>query len=321
VKNILVTGGAGFIGTNFIRYLASKCPDLHITNLDALTYAGNVENLRGLPTQHTFVKGSINDRELVGDIVRSKSIDTIVHFAAESHVDRSIEAPKPFIKTNINGTYTLLEQARQSGIRFHHVSTDEVYGSLGASEAPWTEDSPYRPNSPYAASKASSDHLARAYWHTYGLPVTITNCSNNYGPWQHPEKLIPMAITHALLGKPIPVYGDGLQVRDWVYVEDHCRAILTVLVGGVEGETYNVGGNCQLTNMDVVETICRVLGRLDLIYHAKDRPGHDRRYAIDWGKAIRELGWAPTTDFASGMGHTIGWYRKNRSWWEAILKS
>ncbi len=330
MKNVLVTGGAGFIGANFVHYLLKVEPGVHIVNLDALTYAGSLENLKNLPdpSRHIFVQGDICDAELVDRLMREYDIDTIVHFAAESHVDRSILGPAPFIQTNIVGTFTLLEAARQawgverSGKRFHHVSTDEVFGSLSPADPAFREVTPYDPRSPYSASKASSDHLVRAYFHTYGLPVTVTNCSNNYGPYQFPEKLIPLVILNALQGKPLPIYGDGKQIRDWLYVEDHCDAIYHVLLDGVAGETYNVGGGNQPYNIDLVNEICAILDDLQpapvsyttLITHVTDRPGHDRRYAMDISKIKAELGWQPRHDIESGLRETVEWYLANLDW-------
>ncbi|MGQ9834359.1 MAG: dTDP-glucose 4,6-dehydratase [Candidatus Villigracilaceae bacterium] len=334
MQNILVTGGAGFIGANFVRYLLKAEPQAHIVNLDALTYAGSLENLRGLPdpSRHTFVQGDICDAALVERLLREYEIDTLVHFAAESHVDRSILGPAPFVQTNVVGTFTLLEAARQAwgaqsrGKRFHHVSTDEVFGSLGPHDPPFSETTPYDPRSPYSASKAASDHLVRAYFHTYGLPVTITNCSNNYGPYQFPEKLIPLMILNALERKPLPVYGDGKQIRDWLYVEDHCEAIYTVLRDGTPGETYNVGGGNQPYNIDLIRQICSLLDDLrpapvkyaSLITHVTDRPGHDRRYAMDTRKIRAELGWRPRHDLTSGLRATVEWYLHNPAWVQAI---
>ena len=342
MQNILVTGGAGFIGSNFVRYLLNIEKHIRVINLDALTYAGSLENLQDLtaPEHYEFVKGDIADRELVDRILRKFEIDTIVHFAAESHVDRSILGPLAFVQTNILGTFTLLEAARQFWIteksvsakraRFQHVSTDEVFGSLGPHDPPFSETTPYSPTSPYAASKASSDHLVRAYAHTYGLPVTITNCSNNYGPCQFPEKLIPLMILNALEGKPLPVYGDGGQVRDWLFVEDHCEAIRLTLQKGAEGETYNVGGGNQPTNLEIVQTICDLLDELrpdaslkprrKLITFVKDRPGHDRRYAMDIQKIKRELGWSPRFPLAEGLRQTVAWYLAHPQWVAAIRK-
>lgn len=341
--SLLVTGGAGFIGSNFVRYLLAHNPDVRIVNLDLLTYAGSLENLKGLPdpARHTFVQGDICDRALVEDLFRRYQVDTVVHFAAESHVDRSILGPAQFIQTNIVGTFTLLEAARQAWLkegivpveqaRFHHVSTDEVFGSLEPHDPPFTETTPYNPRSPYSASKASSDHLVRAYHHTYGLPVSITNCSNNYGPYQFPEKLIPLMIFNALNGKPLPIYGDGQQVRDWLYVEDHCEAIWKVVCEGKLGETYNIGGGNNPTNLQVVHTLCDILDELlprsphaphrSLIQFVADRPGHDRRYAMDIRKIQRELGWSPRETLASGLRKTVQWYLSHPDWIEAIRQT
>ena len=339
MKNVLITGGAGFIGTNFVRYLLNCEPDVQIITLDALTYAGSRENLRDLPfpDRHKFVHGDICDSELVASLMLDYVVDTIVHFAAESHVDRSIQEPKHFIRTNVVGTFTLLEAARSSWIspegpagekRFHHISTDEVYGSLRIDDPPFSEHTSYSPNSPYAASKAASDHLVRSYAHTYGLPVTITNCSNNYGPYQFPEKLIPLVILRAIEGQPLPIYGDGLQVRDWLYVGDHCDAILQVLHHGKQGETYNIGGNTQQTNISLVRKICALLDNLfpnsphhphaQLIVHVPDRLGHDRRYATDITKIYRELGWKPSHNLEDGLIKTVDWYLANRDWTNTI---
>ena len=337
MKNLLVTGGCGFIGANFVRHTLQHHPDLRIINLDLLTYAGNPGNLTDVEKnpRYRFVKGDICDAGLVGKIFAEETIDTIVHFAAESHVDRSITGPAQFVQTNIVGTFTLLEAARvawlkgsadtsKNACRFLHVSTDEVYGSLGETGA-FKETTPYDPRSPYSASKASSDHLVSAYFHTYGLPALITNCSNNYGPYQFPEKLIPLIINNALGGKPLPVYGDGKNVRDWLYVIDHCEAILTVLQKGRIGETYNIGGNSEKQNIEVVHTICDILdekvallpggiARRSLITYVKDRAGHDRRYAIDATKIRTELGWAPEENFKDGMRKTVEWYLDNKPW-------
>ncbi len=343
MKNVLVTGGAGFIGSNFIRYLLETDRDVTVVCLDALTYSGLAENLNGLPApeRFTFIRGSIVDAALVSDIMRSHRIDAIVHFAAESHVDRSIHGPGPFVRTNVTGTFTLLEAARESwlldkslprdAVRFHHISTDEVYGSLDPDEPAWTEDSPYAPRSPYAASKASSDHLVRSFGHTYGLPCTITNCSNNYGPRQFPEKLMPLAIMNAVAGKDIPIYGDGRQVRDWLHVDDHCEAIHRVIAAGDPGETFNVGGGNQFLNREIVAMICSILDRLlpdsphcphaGLVTHVSDRPGHDRRYAMDYGKIQRELGWEPRHTLEEGLEQTVRWYLDNPSWIEAAAES
>ncbi|MDA8126892.1 MAG: dTDP-glucose 4,6-dehydratase [Deltaproteobacteria bacterium] len=335
IRNLLVTGGCGFIGSNFIRHLLAKA-DFHgrIINADQLTYAGNPENLRGVeeayPGRYLFRKADICDADLVREIFSHYEIDAVCHFAAESHVDRSILKPDCFIRTNILGTFNLLEAAKGRGSAFqlfHHVSTDEVFGSLGPVGA-FTEETPYRPNSPYSASKASSDHLVRAYHETYGLPTTLSNCSNNYGPYQFPEKLIPLVVLNALEGKPLPVYGDGKNVRDWLYVEDHCEAIWTVMGKGRRGETYNVGGRAEMENIAIVEMICDLVDefapssgagpRRRLITFVKDRPGHDRRYAIDFGKLNGELGWTPAESFASGLRKTVQWYLDNKGWSERI---
>lgn len=342
MNSVLVTGGAGFIGSNFVRYLLNQEPEVRVINLDALTYAGSLENLRDLPhpERYSFVHGNICDRSLVDDLLRRHRINIIVHCAAETHVDRSIVAPDQFIQTNIVGTFTLLEAARQywlaekafpiSQVRFHHVSTDEVYGSLGPDDPPFTETTPYAPNSPYAASKAASDHLVRAYHATYGLPITITNCSNNYGPYQFPEKLIPLMILNALEGRPLPIYGDGQQIRDWLYVEDHCEGIWRVVCQGVPGETYNIGGNNQPANLTVVKTICDILDELQpesphvphasLIQHVADRPGHDRRYAMNIMKILTELGWQPRQSLASGLLKTVQWYLDHPDWIDNIRR-
>jgi len=338
MKTWLVTGGAGFIGSNFVRQCLFQ-DDTRVINLDKLTYAGNPESLAPAMNNpnHLFVHGSIGNRQLVAELVNKHRPQAIVNFAAESHVDRSIDGPADFIQTNIVGTFELLEAARsywnklqgeeRENFRFLHVSTDEVYGSLGH-EGYFTEESPYCPASPYSASKAASDHLVRAWHHTYGLPALITNCSNNYGPYQFPEKLIPLMILKALAGKPLPVYGDGLNVRDWLYVEDHCRAIRTVLEKGIPGQTYNIGGDCEKTNLEVVKTICAILDELvpdapfmprsSLITYVADRPGHDRRYAIDAGKIKHELGWAPQETFDTGIRKTIRWYLDNKKWWQRV---
>ncbi|MCL0099204.1 dTDP-glucose 4,6-dehydratase [Dehalococcoidia bacterium] len=317
---ILVTGGAGFIGSNFVCYLLREHPDWEVTNLDKLTYAGNLENLgdvEGNPGYH-FVKGDITDRELV-DKLLGQGFDVVVNFAAESHVDRSILDSSPFIRTNVQGTQVLLEGAREHKVRlFLQVSTDEVYGSLGA-PGKFTEESPLLPNSPYAASKAAADCLCRAYYHTYGLPVVITRCSNNYGPFQFPEKLIPLVITNALEGKEIPVYGDGLNVRDWVHVEDHCRALDVIIQQGKPGEIYNIGGNCEETNLELVHCILAIMGKpRSLITFVADRPGHDRRYALETSKIERELGWRPAILLGEGLRGTVQWYIQNQSWWQRV---
>ncbi len=331
---ILVTGGAGFIGSNFVLDWLQQS-DEPVVTLDALTYAGNVHNLDRLrgDARHTFVHGDICDRALIDRLLATHRPRAIVHFAAESHVDRSIHGPGAFIRTNVEGTFTLLEAARahwqalpadeKAAFRFHHVSTDEVYGSLSADAPAFTETHPYEPNSPYSASKAASDHLVRAWFHTYGLPVLTTNCSNNYGPYHFPEKLIPLMIVNALAGKPLPVYGDGLNVRDWLYVTDHCSAIRAVLARGRVGETYNVGGWNEMPNIEIVRTVCALLDELKpdaagsysrLITFVKDRPGHDRRYAIDARKIERELGWRPAETFATGIRKTVQWYLDHPEW-------
>ena len=334
----LVTGGAGFIGGNFVLGLMDR-GDVKVVNLDALTYAGNMDTLAPVMDNpnHVFVHGSILDRELVNRLLDEHQPTAIINFAAESHVDRSIDSPGEFIHTNVVGTFELLEAFRsyhgkvpekdRAKLRFLHVSTDEVYGSLGA-EGLFTEETPYAPNSPYSASKAGADHLVRAYHHTYGLPTLTTNCSNNYGPFQFPEKLIPLIIQKALAGEKLPVYGDGMQVRDWLYVEDHCRAILKVLETGKLGEVYNVGGHNEMANLNVVKTICKLLDEMtpdaphkphdSLITFVKDRPGHDRRYAIDAGKLQRELGWKPEETFETGIRKTIQWYLDNREWIQRV---
>jgi dTDP-glucose 4,6-dehydratase len=340
MRKLLVTGGAGFIGSNFVRYLLNAEPDVHVFNLDALTYAGSLHNLAGLsaPERHTFIRGDICDRPLVDEILHDQKIETIIHFAAETHVDRSILGPGQFIQTNVVGTYTLLEAARQAWlvdkilplerVHFHHVSTDEVYGPLAPSDPAFCETTPYSPRSPYSASKASSDHLVRAYHHTFGLPVTLTNCSNNYGPYQFPEKLIPLMIMNAIEGRPLPVYGDGRQIRDWLYVEDHCEAIWLVANRGQTGETYNVGGNNQPTNLEIIGQICAGLDQkqpsstpiphTNLIQYVADRPGHDRRYAMNIQKISTELGWAPRHDLAAGLDQTLDWYLNHPDWISAV---
>ena len=332
LKNLLITGGCGFIGTNFIRYLLEESSfSGRIINVDKLTYAGNLQNLADIQKKYSdrylFIKADICDSGRMIDIFSKYQIDGVCHLAAESHVDRSISGPDEFIKTNINGTFTLLEAARanmDSLVLFHHVSTDEVYGSLGETGL-FTEDSPFKPNSPYSASKASSDHLVRAYHKTYNLPVTISNCSNNYGPFQFPEKLIPLLVLNGLLEKPLPIYGDGKNVRDWLFVKDHCIALWTVMEKGGTGETYNVGGNSELANIDLAVIICDLLdemagnrSRRNLITFVKDRPGHDRRYAIDSSKLTRELGWKPEETFGSGIRKTVAWYLENSDWVNSV---
>ncbi|MEJ7806757.1 MAG: dTDP-glucose 4,6-dehydratase [Telluria sp.] len=330
---IFVTGGAGFIGSNFVLDWLAETGET-VVNFDKLTYAGNLNNLASLAgdARHIFVRGDICDGAQVLALLQQHRPRAIVHFAAESHVDRSILGPGEFINTNINGTFALLEAARaywtpmlqdeKAAFRFLHVSTDEVYGTLGPDDAPFTETTTYAPNSPYSASKAASDHLVRAYHHTYGMPVLTTNCSNNYGPYHFPEKLIPLIIANALAGKALPIYGDGMQVRDWLYVSDHCAAIRRVLAGGTPGEVYNVGGWNEMTNLDVVHTLCDILDGAapkagsyrDQITYVTDRPGHDRRYAIDAGKLERELGWKPAETFETGIRKTVQWYLANQAW-------
>jgi dTDP-glucose 4,6-dehydratase len=333
---LMVTGGSGFIGSNFIRHVFEDTGfQGRVINLDLLTYAGNPENLADLAgrvgDRYVFERGDICDREATGRLMDRYDVDTVCHFAAESHVDRSIVAPDEFVRTNIVGTHTLLQLVRERAGRigrFHHVSTDEVYGSLGATGL-FTESTPYHPNSPYSASKASSDHLVRAYHATYGVPVTISNCSNNYGPYHFPEKLIPLVILNARAGRPLPVYGDGMQVRDWLYVQDHGRAIWTLLEKGQVGETYNIGGRCEMPNLRVVEMICDLLDerlgllkgapRRNLITFVKDRPGHDRRYAIDSTKIERETGWRPAETFDTGLRKTVDWYLEHTAWVDRVI--
>ncbi|PIE58321.1 MAG: dTDP-glucose 4,6-dehydratase [Desulfobulbus propionicus] len=339
-KKVLVTGGCGFIGANFVRIVLDNCPQWEVVNLDKLTYAGNPANVEDLwaSSRYCFIHGDICDQELVRSLFAEHAFDTVVHFAAESHVDRSIAGPGAFIHTNIQGTFTLLEAARQAWLahgpahpnqRFLHVSTDEVYGSLGDTGF-FSEQTCYDPRSPYSASKASSDHLARAYFHTYGLPVLITNCSNNYGPYQFPEKLIPLTIHNALQGQEIPVYGDGRNVRDWLYVQDHCEALVEVIQRGAIGESYNIGGNNEKQNLEIVQLLCDLLDqkirpcdsghpRRELITFVPDRLGHDRRYAIDAGKIAAELGWKPRYTFEQGIDRTVDWYVNNRKWVEQVI--
>ena len=353
MTNLLVTGGAGFIGANFVQYWARQYPEDRLVVLDALTYAGNLASLQSLSgnEQYRFVKGDIVDRDAVVALLQEEQIDTIVHFAAESHVDRSISAPAAFIDTNIVGTHNLLQAARNVWLdsdeapanhRFHHVSTDEVYGSLGATDPGFSESTPYAPNSPYSASKAASDHLVRAYHHTYGLQVSTSNCSNNYGPYQFPEKLIPLMIVNALDGKSLPIYGDGSNIRDWLYVEDHIRGIDLVIKKGAVGETYNIGGNEEDANLDIVNTLCSCIDDVfagnrelaerfpnapaaeghatsSLITMVKDRPGHDWRYAIDASRIENELNFTPAHDFASGLSKTVTWMLESEAWWRAVL--
>ena len=353
MRSLLITGGAGFIGGNFVHYWAAKYPSDKIVVLDALTYAGNVATLGTLMTSGhvTFVHGDITDSAMVSTVMREHAIDTIAHFAAESHVDRSIVDPGAFVRTNVIGTQILLDAARhawyvdgqwQAGVRFHHVSTDEVYGTLSLTDAAFTEQTPYSPNSPYAASKAGSDHLVRAYSHTYGMPVSISNCSNNYGPYQFPEKLIPLMIVNALHGKALPIYGDGQQIRDWLYVEDHCVAIDRIIQSDVAGETFNVGGRAEHVNVDIVRAICALIDQrfaddaslalqypdcpaakgvatASLMTHVKDRPGHDRRYAIDPTRIAAVIGFEPAETLSTGLKRTVDWYISERDWWSSVL--
>ena len=336
---ILVTGGAGFIGANFVLDWLAETGE-PMVNLDKLTYAGNLENLASIAhdERHIFTHGDICDRALIDRLLTEHKPRAIIHFAAESHVDRSIHGPADFVRTNVEGTFTLLEAARdywntlqdeaRASFRFLHVSTDEVYGSLGPNDPPFTETKTYEPNSPYSASKAASDHLVRAWHHTYGLPVLTTNCSNNYGPYQFPEKLIPLMMANALAGKPLPIYGDGQNVRDWLYVADHCAAIREVLARGTPGETYNIGGWNEMTNLQIVHTLCDLLDELapspqgsyrHLITYVKDRPGHDRRYAIDARKIERELGWRPAETFETGIRKTVQWYLQHQDWVQHVI--
>ena len=320
ITRVLVTGGAGFIGSNFIRHVLSEHPDWEVINLDKVTYAGNPENLKDIESnpRYTFVKGDIADRKLVGELFE-QHLNALVNFAAESHVDRSILDSSPFIETNIMGTQVLLEGAKQYGVElFVQVSTDEVYGSLGA-RGKFSEQSPIVPNSPYSASKAAADLLCRAYYHTHALPIIITRSSNNYGPFQFPEKLIPLAITNILEDKTVPIYGDGMNVRDWIYVEDHCHAIDTVLQQGQPGEIYNIGGNNEKTNLELIKRVLTIMGKSEsLITFVPDRPGHDRRYALDTTKIKRKLGWQPKTTFEEGLEKTVRWYEANESWWHKL---
>ena len=339
MRHILITGGAGFIGSNFVHHWCQRYPTHRVVVLDALTYAGNRQNLASLEGKANlrFVHGNICDRVLVDMILQEEEIDTVAHFAAESHVDRSILTPDAFVQTNVIGTFTLLEAFRQywnsrqqpEHYRFLHVSTDEVYGSLGPNDPAFSETTPYAPNSPYSASKAGSDHLARAYFHTYGMPTIITNCSNNYGPYHFPEKLIPLMCINILLGKPLPVYGDGQNIRDWLYVGDHCSALDVVIDRGTPGETYNVGGNNEVKNIDLVHQLCTLMDEMapklpvnsasDLITFVKDRAGHDRRYAINATKLKTELGWVPQETVETGLRKTVQWYLDNQAWWQPLL--
>lgn len=322
---LLVTGGAGFIGSNFIHYWLKNHPEDYIINFDSLTYGGNLENLRDIEnnSNYKFIKGNIVQPQEIDPAMRG--IDVVVHFAAESHVDRSILGAQPFVLSNVLGTQVLLDTARKNNVRrFHHISTDEVFGALPLeSKEKFNEETPYNPRSPYAASKAASDHLVRAYFTTYGLPITISNCSNNFGPYQFPEKLIPLSIINTLEGKKVPIYGDGLYVRDWLYVEDHCRAIDLILKKGKIGETYCVGGLTEdINNLEVVKRILKILDvPEDKIEFVKDRPGHDRKYSIDWSKIKNELGWKPLHNFDKWLEKTVNWYKQNRSWWKPIIES
>lgn len=322
--HLLVTGGAGFIGSNFVRYWLANHPDDQVTNLDALTYAGNPRNLDGIDgTRHTFIHGDIRDVATVEKAM--DGVEMVVHFAAESHVDRSIDGARIFLETNVLGTHTLLEEVRRRGEqikRFHHISTDEVFGTLNInSTEKFHEDTPYDPRSPYSASKAASDHIVRSYFHTHGLPVTISNCSNNYGPYHFPEKLIPLMIVNAMRDLPLPVYGDGMNIRDWIHVEDHSAGIEAVLSKGKIGETYCLGGNAERHNIDVVKQILELTGKSEsLIKYVEDRKGHDRRYAIDSSKAKKELGWVPKKTFEQGLKETVEWYTNNENWWKPLVK-
>ena len=351
--SLLVTGGAGFIGANFVHYWLASHPEDRVVVLDLLTYAGNCASLAAVEKEQRFrfVQGDIGDQELVERLLREESLDIIVNFAAESHVDRSIHGPDPFVQTNIVGTHSLLKAARAVWLdatyagrphRFHHVSTDEVYGSLGSNDPAFTESTPYAPNSPYSASKAAADHLVRAYHHTYGLETTTSNCSNNYGPYQFPEKLIPLVLLNILHGKALPIYGDGLNIRDWLYVDDHCQGIELVLTKGRSGEVYNIGGNNEWTNIEIVHLVCRLMDEYfaadpelglrfpanpsasgkhaeSLITFVTDRPGHDRRYAINAGKITAELGYRPRETFETGIRRTVAWYLTNEPWWRAVM--
>ncbi len=320
IMKILVTGGAGFIGSNFVHYWIHKYPNDQVVNLDKLTYAGNLENLKSIEnnSNYTFIKGDICDPQVVSKAMIG--VDVVVHFAAETHVDRSISGPQAFIKTNVEGTFVLLEEARKHNIRFHHVSTDEVFGDLGDTGDKFNENTCYDPSSPYSASKASSDHLVRSYYRTYGLPITISNCSNNFGPYMFPEKLFPLVITNLIEDKKIPVYGNGMQVRDWLYVEDHCRAIDAILTSGVIGETYCIGGmTADMPNIEVIKKILEIMHKDEsYIEYVKDRPGHDVRYAIDWTKAKRKLNYQPKYSFDKYLAKTVQWYLDNQDWWRRV---
>ncbi|MBU4375318.1 dTDP-glucose 4,6-dehydratase [Patescibacteria group bacterium] len=316
---LLITGGAGFIGSNFIHYWLKKYPDDNIINLDVLTYAGNLENLADIADSknYQFVKGNICDEKLVDGL--AKNIDLIAHFAAETHVDRSVMDSGDFIKTNVEGTRALLDAAKKNNVRFHHISTDEVFGSLGPNEPSFNEKTPYDPRSPYSASKAAADHLVRSYYHTHKLPITISNCTNNYGPYQFPEKLLPLFITNLLEGKKVPVYGNGQNIRDWIHVDDHNAGVDMIIKKGRIGETYCLGGNNELTNIELTKKILELMGKgEEMIKYVKDRPGHDLRYAMDISKAKRELGWEPKIKFEDGLAKTIEWYKNNKDWWKKI---
>ena len=322
MRTILVTGGCGFIGSNFIRHIL-QATDWRVVNVDSLTYAGTTTSLKGVEesSRYAFVRGDITDGALVSQAVGAYDADTIVHFASESHVDNSIENPAVFVRTNVLGTYALLEVARRHNIRFHNVSTDEVFGSLRNDDPPFTETHNYAPHSPYSATKAAADHLVNAYYHTYGLKTTVSNCSNNYGPFQFPEKLIPLFVTNLMLGKKVGVYGDGKNVRDWLHVDDHCRALRLILEDGRIGETYCVGGSAQRSNLEVTRAILAEMGMGDdMIQFVKDRPGHDFRYAISHAKIAAELGWQPTVSFEEGIHQTVAWYRNNEWWWRPLRK-
>ncbi len=317
---ILVTGGAGFIGSNFIHYWLNKYPDDKVINLDVLTYAGNLENLRDVENNpnYKFIKGDICDVDFVSEAV--KGVDVIVHFAAESHVDRSIMSSLDFVKTNVEGTRILLDAAKNNGnIRFHHISTDEVFGELDLNDPPFDENTPYDPRSPYSASKAAADHLVRAYWHTHKLPITISNCTNNYGPYQFPEKLVPLFITNLLAGKKVPVYGKGKNIRDWIHVDDHNAGVDAIIKKGKAGETYCLGGGNELANIELTKKILDIMGAgEEMIEYIADRPGHDFRYAMDYTKAKNELNWQPQVDFDKGLAKIVKWYKKNKDWWQRI---
>ncbi len=318
---LLVTGGAGFIGSNFIHYWLKNYPDDFIVNLDKLTYAGNLENLKDIENKNNykFIKGDICDFDLVNDLV-SQDIDLIVHFAAETHVDRSVMGSSDFIRTNVEGTRVLLDSAKNNGHkRFHHISTDEVFGELTIDQPAFTEKTPYDPRSPYSASKAAADHLVRAYYHTHGLPITISNCSNNYGPYQFPEKLIPLFVTNLIEDKKIPIYGEGENIRDWIHVDDHNKGVDLIIKNGKIGETYCLGGNRQMTNIELTKKILKLMDKgEEMIEYVKDRPGHDLRYSIDFTKAKNELGWQPKIDFQTGLKETIDWYKNNQDWWQRV---